>query len=441
MKTDIQPNWHQLVAEGKLNSGFASAKTYLDSLRPAEIRLSKGKVVALVFLGTLLAGCSIGQAPPAPDTATPTFPPSTPTPDFAPTSTFSSVTPIAAILSITPTVVAAVNLDDLAIGMELSGIVSEFPSSMNVAGDESTGESLITSVLKFDAFFESRAAADQSIRQFDRAFGQLSDPVNPQVFKDRDLGLSWDGFGMGFTTADLPRFDTGSMSFEPGADGHQRAWGLTDARGFNGLVYQGIYNYFIQVKGIDPTIGQIQSLYNQIIFGDWGVKEVPDDADPFTINDHFNACQTYTGDAPIRLAQPESARGVTFDPNAEITGNGREEETVSLHDSDNSVIIAMVTDGQTLWAEFFEAGNDPDPINVGLNNFGEKDGSRVSLKRLVPCGVGAPQQPGQPGQPGQPEATPQMPERPTPMPTNPHIIPTKEPGQDPPVPPQPTEIP
>src|SRR3989344_5956497 len=220
MKTDIQPNWHQLVAEGKLNSGFASAKTYLDSLRPAEIRLSKGKVVALVFLGTLLAGCSIGQAPPAPDTATPTFPPSTPTPDFAPTSTFSSVTPIAAILSITPTVVAAVNLDDLAIGMELSGIVSEFPSS---------------------------------------------------------------------------------MSFEPGADGHQRAWGLTDARGFNGLVYQGIYNYFIQVKGIDPTIGHIQSLYNQIIFGDWGVKEVPDDADPFTINDHFNACQTYTGDAPIRL--------------------------------------------------------------------------------------------------------------------------------------------
>lgn len=434
-----------------MNEAFITARAYLDSL-PRPGRLSTGKAIMLVFLATLLTGCGVAAATQSLDqTPLPTFsPPGSPTPESTHTATvtatqLATLTSLAPILSLTPTIAAGIFAEQQMINFDRLAPISEYPGLLNAAGDESTGESF-TTVLQVQDYFNARADAEPKIQQLDRAFGQLSLSVNPDQFKQRQLGLGWDGYGLGFSSADLPKLNATEMIFQADSDGYSRAWALTNAKGLEGMIYDGIVKFFTDVKKINPTNAQIQALFNQIIFGDFGIKAVDDgDGNPFTLNDHFTACQTYTGKAHTRLAQPEQARSVTFDPNVEITGNGVEEETVNRHDADNSVMVTMVTDGNTLWAEVFEAGNDPDPLNIGLDSFGEKAGSRVSWKRLVPCGVSAPAATVTPGETKPWEKTPIPP---TPGPTYPSSTPqnpelTATPGPPPkgtptqPVPPGP----
>ncbi len=441
-----------------VNPGFVSARLYLDSLRNPGMKLNKRAVVALSFLSVLVTACSIGAAAPSPDQQA--LPTGSPMPDLSHTATLTAtadafLTPLAPLMSLTPT--AALLIDSYTLNNYINNgpdnILSDYPSWVNASTDESSGVALTTTdnIKEYFANRADSAAANPSIEALDRMFAQLSLPINPDVFKQRQLNHDWTGFGMGFSESHLSLLKPLEELQQKQANGewigaldpdqYSRAWTLTNARNIDKAVLLFV-DEFIRMN---PELGgQRLALFDRITKGDFGIKEQPDDNDPLTINDQYSACETYSGPAATRSRQPELARGVQFNPDQEISNNGREDETILAHDSDNSMVLAMVADNANniLWVEARDLASFPDQLNVGLDSvFDGKYPGRWHGGRLVPCGVGAPDQP------GQPEVTPPA-SRPTPMPTNADVFPAHPPrNQEPPSNPSgdpqqgPTEIP
>src|SRR3989304_5215051 len=108
----------------------------------------------------------------------------TPTPFATPTpNLLSEPTPTPQIINIEREVLDSIFLSNP------DNIVSEYPAWVNAAGNESTGESF-TNVQKFKDYLAERRARDQeTIRKLDLAYAQISQPVNPEKFKQRNLNF------------------------------------------------------------------------------------------------------------------------------------------------------------------------------------------------------------------------------------------------------------
>lgn len=388
--------------------------------------------------GTLAGMPDPSETPSATATLTPTS-----TPDFP-----------------TPTVVYA-NIEQTFLNNFLltnpDSLISDYPAWVNASTDESSGVAS-TTIEKVREYFNNRdqAVSNPSIEALDRMFGQLSLPVNPDVFKDRSLNHDWTGYGMGFdsfnlnTLKPLEELQALQAAGEPiGTIGapYSRAWTLTNARNIDAAVLLMVREFI----NLNPQFAnQEQTLFDQITKGDMGIKEQPDDNDPFTINDQFTACETYSAPAATRSLQSETARQVQFNPEQEVMNDGLEQETTPVHDSDNSMLVAMVTDGNVLWIEARDLSSPPDPLNAPLDsNFDGRNPGRWHGGRLVPCGGGefvfTPTPTPTPTTgftPSIPEIspTPQPPQE-TPVPTNPHQISTATSGPPPTRQPTATDIP
>lgn len=291
-------------------------------------------------------------------------------------------------------------------------LTSDYPAWVNVLGDETTGINLV-SVDRFKEYFLVRSlkveSGNDEIQGLDRMFGQLSLPV--KNIRDRSLNFDWrnDGQGLGFAVADLSVLRTfedmanvqgsGEESLSPisrlGEDGHYRGWTVVEARDFEKVVLAYV-DESLRLEGIknpksDPAIqNRRRALFERIIYGDLGVEEINSDDLWQTVNDKFKICETFTSKAKTRSKQPESGRGVLFDPDQEKENNDLEEEVTTKHDSDNDVLVVMVrTPDGFLRVEVYDLGNYPDPLNPDLNpSLEEDEDSRAHGGRFIPCGPG-----------------------------------------------------
>lgn len=337
------------------------------------------------------------------------MPSSTPTfePTDVPTATPTPITPDLSLLN------------SYFSGVAVENVKTDFPAWVNLVGNEQTGVNK-TSVAGFKEYFLNRdlvlASGNGQIQKLDRMFGQLSLPVKDA--QDRELNFDWRnaGQGLGFSSFDvkvLRNFDSmkavqegkGDGIFSSisrrGEDGYYRAWTISDAKDFEKTVLAYVDEY-LRINGVtNPSTnsavqGERRSLFEGIVYGDLGVK-APDDRDALwqTVNDEFNVCETHTTDATTRSQQPENLRDVHFDSNQEVLNNGIEEETPNLHDSRDTVIVVMLSDGGFLRVEVYDLGNPPDPLNPEMDAlFGEKNPARDLGARWLPCGEGVPTVPG-----------------------------------------------
>lgn len=318
------------------------------------------------------------------------------------------------------------------------GMIGDFPALVNVLGNEKSGVTLV-GIDRFKDYFLQRLLkiemGDGSIQLLDRMFGQLSLPVKD--LSDRNLNFDWrnKGQGLGFVLDDLANLKTlGEVAgknesiSKQGEDARYRAWIMTDAKGMDSAVLAMVDEKLrIDNPNYSPDDSSMQAirraLFEKIIYGDWGVQAEDDrDGRWETVNDRFKVCETHTTKAEERSKQPEKLRNVLFDPDQEITGNYQEEETVSAHDSDNSVLVVMTyskEDGEdsVFRVEGYDLSNPPDPLSPHLDPvFPEIDPVRSLGGRWLPCGLFVPTSTPSLSVPGEP--TP--PFEPTPVPTNVH---------------------
>jgi hypothetical protein len=339
---------------------------------------------------------------------------------------------------------------------------TDHPAWINLMADESTGEAK-TSVEAFKDYYLTRLLAKEAgkgnIQQSDRMFGQLSLPVAD--WTDRSLDFDWqnDGQGFGLGAADLNNLRTveelQAMQYSAGKDGAtvishagpeglQKAWTLANANDFENVVLAYVDN-LLTLRGVkNPATDQSvqaerQGIFNQIVYGDFGVREDQKDNNWQTVDDNFAVCETLTGPASIRTEQQETTKEVRFDLDQEVLLNGKEEETPSIHDSDNTVLVAMMTDGHTIRVETFDLSSPPDAQNSGLDVFSDKADARAFGGRWLPCGQSVVTVTPAPSVPGR---TPRPPVNPTDTPrvieTTP-VVPTVTEAAT--QPPQPTRTP
>lgn len=364
-------------------------------------------------------------------------PTSTPTPSRTPrpSSTLNStleLTPTnVATLTQTPQSREGIIVEDVLQNGE--DTISDFPALKNELGNESTGVTLV-GVDRFKDYFLQRLLKKEVgnglIQRLDRMFGQLSLPVDD--LKDRELNFDWrnGGQGLGFDTEDLNILKTleevegrNESISRKGEDGRYRAWIMTDARGMDSAVLAMVDEKLrIDNPSYLPEDTFVQairrSLFEGIVYGDWGVQAEDDGDERWeTVNDKFGVCETHTVIARVRSEQPERLREVEFNPDQEVEENNKEEETVDKHDSDNSVLVAMVYDSEsgTFRVEAYDLSNPPDPLNSNLDPvFPEQNPVRSLGGRWLPCGPST-------VVPSVPKDIPTPPvEYPTPVPTNVH---------------------
>jgi len=404
-------------------------------------RRMKDRIRAAMALITTvsLVGCNLPQrngSTPV-DTSTRTSPPTeAPLPTTTPTITRTETSTRTLVPTPTPT-------PDFP-----SDTLSDYPAHLNALGDERSGVNFVT-VDRFKGYWLQRSleavSGYQVIQKLDRMFGQLSLPV--KNISDRGLNFDWrnGGQGLGFGVKDLEVLRTfeqlreiqsssGNEGTPPisrkSEDGNDRALTLVDARDFEKVVLAYVDEH-LRINGIknpatDPSAqSQRRALFERIIYGDLGVKEANTDGVWQTVNDEFRVCETHTADAKTRSEQPEDTRNVEFDPNKEVESNNKEEETIIGHDSDNTLLVIMVTtaDGSYLRVEVYDQSNPPDPENPDLDPaLAEGSPARAYGGRWLPCGPGE-------SAPGQED---------TPVPTR-TTIPSVTPART--QPPQPTRTP
>ncbi len=288
--------------------------------------------------------------------------------------------------------------------------LTSYPASdyeMNKPGDERTGVNLVTVESFRKYWLDMTNANDYSeMAKLDRMFGQLSLPVKD--LSDRDLNFDWrnQGQGLGFTTDDLSelrtdqelladqwksRNDAISPISRKGEDGNFRTWTITNARNFENVVLANV-DESLRIKGIINPVtdqgvqGQRKALFNKIVYGDLGVNEDHPDRNWQSVDDKFESCVSYSENASKRADQPENVSGVVYDPNVEISGNGKEDETFDDRDSDNNLLVAVVIspDGK-IRVETYDLSNPPDLLDPSLNPDGEGvEGGRVFGGRFTP---------------------------------------------------------
>lgn len=397
--------------------------------------LRKQALGAALAIGTwFLASCTPTEGRPVPGgtelnpmTPTPVLPTETPQPTatFTPTET----------LEPTPTATATSSEGNLLdfFAQSSDRIKSDYPAWLNRLGIEVNGIN-VTSVDKIkDYFLQRELKAEMGSQKLDRMFGQLNLPVVD--LSDRDLNFDWrnGGQGLGFSDKDfgvLRTYSDMKATQEPsgngvfdsisrkGEDGRNRAWTISPARDFEKTVLSYV-DEFLRLNGIvNPSTNtliqdQRRNLFEKIVYDELGVKATDPDGLWQTVNDNFQVCETFTANADTRSTQPESLRSVDFNPDLETGTPGPEQDTTSEHDSDNTVLVVMVTDGTTLRVEVYDLSDPVDPL-IPQPDLVSPDGEpRDFGGRWLPCGPGTPA-----SFPGQPNIPP--PGGPTPAPTNEH---------------------
>jgi hypothetical protein len=377
-------------------------------------------------LAGILTACSLpgGNSTPQKENTPTPVPTTTPTPPFTESSAATEAIPATETIVPTPTMELPQN----------GNVITDHPAFLNLLGTEDSGMSWV-SVESVQKYFLQRllavASGNAQIQKTDRMFGQLSLPVND--LSDRSLNFDWqnNGQGLGFGTTDVHTLKTLSEVQQKQAnsesvsqldpDGNHRTWMVASARDFDGAVLA-VVDEHLRIKGVEsPATNpeaqtERQRLFEEIVYGDFGVKATDTDGVWQTVDDDqkFDVCETFTADASKREKQPEASRGVVFDPSLETGSNGPEQDTPKTHDSDNTILVAAVDSGTHLRVEAFDLADPTDSLNPGLDTFKQGSSVRAFGGRWIPCGAGIKANNDQTSQPTK------LPDWPTPVPTNVH---------------------
>ena len=295
--------------------------------------------------------------------------------------------------------------------------VSEHPAGdRNLAASEVEGLNNITpkSIVRYiNERFDRFKKNPQEIAR-DTMILQLTSPV--KNLTKRGLNDHFDHGGLGFKQEDFADIKTfardiqkdDTQLFQKEKDECHRALVICPANGKNsdgkdlnglGVTVLRVVDDYLKLQGQDPSSqeGSLRerSLYGRVL-SDLGVRSEKPTGVLGQTGDFF-AGETYMSNVdPVNGFQYEFAREVGFKTHVEIPGNGKNEETAFLKDSNNPLIIAAVVDKKGyLRVEAFDGSNTPDVLNpqwdadYGVKDMGDASKDRetgINGGRFVPPG-------------------------------------------------------